>query len=218
MGWLANAFAVSAVDWLLKAKATNFGISELLHRFLFGIVFGCHVSWSACPSVKFLPYFCINVVIFNVFSADMRTVFLRGRGGSVLKLWINVDKALKRNCWFKKKKNRIGLFIPFFFGSLSEMTHVSVHVTEFNEYQHFLTVPSVLFLVLVPAPAFKKNQPLTFFPFLLPLLTISSSCGTQPDRSAFVNPWCNTTTVTSTRCSSFMMSPLLPALAAWLPG
>lgn len=115
MGWLANAFAVSAVDWLLKAKATNFGISELLHRFLFGIVFGCHVSWSACPSVKFLPYFCINVVIFNVFSADMRTVFLRGRGGSVLKLWINVDKALKRNCWFKKTKTGSACLFLFFF-------------------------------------------------------------------------------------------------------
>lgn len=145
-------------------------------------------------------------------------LYFWGVGGGVCfetlnKRWQSLEeKSLVK----KTKQDR--LVYSSFFGSLSEMTHVSVHVTEFNEYQHFLTVPSVLFLVLVPAPAFKKNQPLTFFPFLLPLLTISSSCGTQPDRSAFVNPWCNTTTVTSTRCSSFMMSPLLPALAAWLPG
>lgn len=165
MGWLANAFPVSAVDWLLKAKATNSGISELLHRFLFGIVLGCHVSWSACPSVKFLPYFCINVVIFNVFSADMRTVFLRGRGGSVLKLWINVDKALKRNRWLKKQ-NRIGLFIPLFLVPSQKWLMslcMSLSLTNINTSSLFL--PSFSSCLCQHQPSRRINLSLSFLSY-----------------------------------------------------
>lgn len=45
-----------------------------------------------------------------------------------------------------------------------------------------------------------------------------SSCGTPQARSASGSPWCSTTTATCTLWSLSMMSPMLPASAACLPG
>lgn len=90
----------------------------------------------------------------------------------------------------------------------------------FNTSFLFLSLPSHSFissflLIRLPLQCQPTCQSLLLFP---PLLTTSSSCGTQRDRSVSESPWCNTTIVTSTLCSLCMMSPARPASAAWLPG
>lgn len=129
-----------------------------------------------------------------------------------------------REIWLSN--NQMDVFIPVLC-SFSVMSHLMslcmFYCLCWGVFQHIISFPvsashsfiSSFLLIRLPLQCQPTCQSLLLFP---PLLTTSSSCGTQRDRSVSESPWCNTTIVTSTLCSLCMMSPARPASAAWLPG
>lgn len=131
-----------------------------------------------------------------------------------------------REIWLSN--NQIDVFIPVLcsFSAMSHLMSLCMFYCLFwGVFQHIISFPvsafpliHFLFFYLFASPFSASLHVSLSSCFPPPLLTTSSSCGTQRDRSVSESPWCNTTIVTSTLCSLCMMSPARPASAAWLPG